>query len=130
MANQELKLKEIQEKGFCNWCRNALAAQTEPITDKNLVDTGKSFGDGEKGYAVFCSECVQNEFRRNQPKTAINKKTGAEINIESLLESKQEAKAVQKDREETLKATGPTTTTTPTAAGRTVKLSGKLSDKA
>ena len=86
--NSNLKLQEIQEKGFCNWCRNPLAAYTEKLTESNFIDVpGKKWGDGSIAQAVYCNECLPSEERKRQPKSAVNRNTLAEVNIESLLDS-------------------------------------------
>lgn len=97
-----LKLSEIQEKGFCNWCRNPLNAYTEKLTETNFIDVpGKKWGDGTKAQAVYCNECLPSEERKRQPKSSINRNTGAEVNIESLFDTAKEQKAVEKAKEET-----------------------------
>jgi hypothetical protein len=102
----ELALKEIQARAFCNWCRRPLQGE-DGLSEGNFIDTGKIFpANQKKAYAVFCNTCKDDDFRVKQPKSALNKETLDEVNIELLPESKQEAKAAQKDKEETLKATG------------------------
>lgn len=110
-----LKLSEIQEKGFCNWCRNPLNAYTEKLTETNFIDVpGKKWGDGTKAQAVYCNECLPSEERKRQPKSSINRNTGAEVNIESLLDAAaKEQKAVEK---ETTTQVNATTTTLSTAS--------------
>lgn len=107
----ELALKEIQARAFCNWCRRPLVDEKENIGESNFVDTGKIFPSTQKkAYAVYCSDCKNDQFRVKQPKSALNRDTLDETNLEDLPESKQEAKTAEKAREETLKATGTPTT--------------------
>jgi hypothetical protein len=107
------QLQEIQEKGFCNYCRNSLNTN-QKLTESNFVDVpGKKWGDGSTAVAVYCNECLGNEQRVKQPKSAINRNTLAEVNIESLLDSK-EQKELEKSKEVTAVATTPAAATTTT----------------
>jgi len=51
---------------------------SEELTEANFVDTGKKYP------ALYCSSCLAVEFRKSQPKTAINPDTLDEILIEEL----------------------------------------------
>jgi hypothetical protein len=84
MPAKELSLKEIQANASCNWCRNPLKNDPANLSEKQFIDTKLKFGDGEKAEAVYCSECIEDEFRKSQPKSAINRKTLGEANIEVL----------------------------------------------
>lgn len=104
-TKSKISNEEIQQKCVCNWCRTGLQHTTEKITQKNFVDTGKKFANGEKAYAVYCNECLASDTRVKQPKSIINLTTLDEINIDEFPDVK-EQKEILKARDETLKATG------------------------
>ena len=67
----------IREQAYCNWCRNPMV-MSEELTQANFVDTGKKYP------ALYCSRCLNDDFRKSQPKTAINPDTLDEMNLEDL----------------------------------------------
>ncbi len=87
-----MELEQIQLQAKCNWCRNSLDVAGPGITESNFIDTGKTFGDGTKATALYCNECLANEYRTSNPKAAINRNTLDEINVDTLLvQSQQQA---------------------------------------
>jgi serine protease inhibitor len=65
---------------------------SEPLSEKNFVDTGKKYP------ALYCSNCLADEFRVKQPKTAINPDTLDEYNIAEMPD--EAAVAVEKQTKE------------------------------
>lgn len=82
---QALTLEQIQQAAKCNWCMGFLKDQHDAITEANFIDTGKSFPDDGPASAVYCNECLADEFRTSQPKAAIDRNTLTEINVEDLV---------------------------------------------
>lgn len=80
-------LEVIQQKTKCNWCRR-LMVMSEPISDANFIDTGLVFvSNGEKGYALYCSDCLAyGDVRTKDPKSALNKETLEEFSLDRLVE--------------------------------------------
>jgi hypothetical protein len=89
----------IREQAFCNWCRNPMV-MSEEITEANFVDTGKKYP------ALYCSSCLAIEFRKSQPKTAINPDTLDEIILEDLPDAKEQKAQPQEEQasEQAIKA--------------------------
>lgn len=69
--------EEIQQKARCNWCRQDLI-YSEPISEANFIDVGKKYP------ALFCSRCLNDDFRKGQPKMVINLTTYDEYYIEDI----------------------------------------------
>ena len=74
----------MQEKARCNWCLNPLAMSGEDFGESNFVDTGKKYPDGSPAFAVYCTDCLNDESRVKQPRSAIRKDTLDTISVESL----------------------------------------------
>jgi hypothetical protein len=83
----------IQQQARCNWCRNPMV-MSEPLSEKNFVDTGKKYP------ALYCSNCLADEFRVKQPKVAINPDTLDEYNIAEMPDAAAEAVAVKEEEQE------------------------------
>jgi|SRR5215510_931983 len=81
----DLSYEEIQQQAFCNWCRNPMV-MSEAITEANFVDVGKKWhpDDTKNATALYCSECLANDFRKQQPKAAINRTNLSELNVADL----------------------------------------------
>lgn len=79
-----LDLATIQKQARCNYCRNTLDVAGPGVTESNFIDTGKTFGDGTKATALYCNECLANEYRTSNPKAAINRNTLDEIDVSTL----------------------------------------------
>ena len=75
----EINYQQIQQTNQCNWCRNPLTMSEGELTEANFVDIGNP-----KYRAVYCSRCLADEFRKRQPKSAINIQTGDEVNVEDI----------------------------------------------
>lgn len=90
-TTSSLNYEEIYQKARCNWCRNYLVDVSEPITEANLMDVGKKYP------ALFCSNCLREEFRTKQPKMCINLTTYDEYYIEDL-PSKAEHEAMEQQK--------------------------------
>lgn len=79
-----LSIDEIRKKACCNWCRNVLDT-SETMTESNFINTGKSFpSDSTTAYALYCNDCLASAFRTSEPKTAINRTTLEEIDLDEL----------------------------------------------
>lgn len=79
-----MELEQIQLLARCNWCRNSLNVAGPGITEANFIDTGKTFSNGTKATALYCNECLPNEYRTSNPKAAINRNTLDEIDVSTL----------------------------------------------
>lgn len=122
MANTNTKnktLTEIQQRSFCNWCRNPLT-MSDKLTESNFVDTGKEFSDGTKAYAVYCYACLDMKERVEQPKSAINKATLDELNLE-VLQDAGKTKSTTTTTATTTAETAAATTTRPKATSTETK---------
>ena len=78
-----LSLQEIQLQALCNWCRNPLVMSNAQFTESNFVDTGKTWHGGS-AQAVYCDDCINIDFRKNNPKSVIDRTNLEEANIQDL----------------------------------------------
>ena len=89
----------IQQKTNCNWCRN-LMIMSEPITDANFIQVkGKVMNNGQPAYALYCSSCLALEERVRDPKSAIDKETLQEFNLEGLKDAASSPSAAELETE-------------------------------
>ena len=80
-----MELEQIQQQAKCNWCRNPMVI-SDIITESNFIDVGKKWHDNDttNAQALYCSECLADEFRVRQPKSVIDRVTLDEANVSDL----------------------------------------------
>jgi hypothetical protein len=78
-----MPIDQVQKMAFCNWCRNPLDLSGTDFSESNFVDTDKQW-HGQTAQAVYCNDCLKDDFRKSQPKSVINRVTLDETNIENL----------------------------------------------
>lgn len=83
LQGQPTPIDQIQKVGNCNWCRNPLDLSGTDFSESNFVDTGKQW-HGQPAQAVYCNDCLNDDFRKSQPKSVLDRVTLDETNIENL----------------------------------------------
>lgn len=84
-SGQPLSLDEIQQRGLCNWCRNPLVMSTN-FSESNFVDIGRKWhpDDTDNAQAVYCEDCLNSQFRTDNPKAVIDRTNLSTTNIDEL----------------------------------------------
>ena len=84
-TGQPLSLDEIQQRGLCNWCRNQLVI-TDNFSESNFVDIGRTWheGDTDNAQAVYCGDCLNDQYKKDNPKAVVDRTNLSTCNIEEL----------------------------------------------